>query len=130
MNFIIASGPVIIENNKVLLNKHGDDNFWKFPGGRIENFDFIDPFNSLETACQREVREELGIEIKIIKPLKPMMIGKPNSNDTQVVLIHYLAERVGEIKPGQDIKEWNWFDVNNLPSDIAPNIKPVINSLI
>ena len=29
---IIVSGPVIIENNKVLLNKHGEDNFWKFCG--------------------------------------------------------------------------------------------------
>lgn len=130
MNFIIASGPVIIENNKVLLNKHGDDNFWKFPGGRIENFDFQDELNSLETACQREVREEMGIEIKIIKPIKPMMVKKPNSNDTQVVLIHYLAERINEIKPGADIKEWNWFDLNNLPADLAPNIKPVLASII
>jgi ADP-ribose pyrophosphatase YjhB (NUDIX family) len=129
MNFIIASGPVIIENNKVLLNKHGDDNFWKFPGGRIENFDFNDPFNSLETACAREAKEEMGLEIKIIKPLKPMLVPKPNSNDTQAVLIHYLAERINEIKPGPDIKEWGWFDLNNLPSDLAPNIKPVLASV-
>jgi len=129
MNFIIASGPVIIENNKILLNKHGDDNFWKFPGGRIESFDFIDPLNSLETACSREVREEMGLEIKIIKPLKPMMIPKPNSPDTQVVLIHYLAERVGEVNPGNDIREWNWFDLNNLPPDLAPNIRPVLSSI-
>lgn len=35
--FIIASGPVIIENNKVLLNRHGEDDkakeYWKFVGG-------------------------------------------------------------------------------------------------
>jgi len=31
---IIASGPVIVENNKVLLNQHGDTEFWKFCGGR------------------------------------------------------------------------------------------------
>jgi len=35
---IIASGPVIIENGKVLLNKHGDDKFWKFLGGKVENW--------------------------------------------------------------------------------------------
>ena len=33
---VIASGPVIVENNKVLLNKDKKDNFWKFCGGRIE----------------------------------------------------------------------------------------------
>ena len=133
MNIIIASGPVIIENNKVLLNKHGDDNFWKFPGGRIDpvdyGVDFTDPLNSLETACAREVKEEMDLEIKIIKPLKPMLVPKPNSSDTQVVLIHFLAERIGEIKPGSDIKEWNWFDLNDLPPDLAPNIRPVLSSV-
>jgi ADP-ribose pyrophosphatase YjhB (NUDIX family) len=126
MNFIIASGPVIIENNKVLLNKHGDDNFWKFVGGRVEDFDFGDPTYSLETACKREVKEEMGLEIEIIRPLKPMMVPKPNDKTTQVVLIHYLSKRLGEITPGNDIKEWNWFDINELPENCAPNIQPVI----
>lgn len=129
MQFIVASGPVIIEDRKVLLNKHGDDNFWKFPGGRVENFDFDDPSNSLETACKREVKEEMGIDIEIIKPLKPMMIPKPRDESTQVVLIHYLAERKGEIQPGSEIKEWKWFEMDNLPEDCAPNIKPVLKSL-
>ena len=30
---IITSGSVIVENNKVLLNKDKKDNFWKFCGG-------------------------------------------------------------------------------------------------
>lgn len=129
MNFIIASGPVIIEDNKVLLNKHGDDNFWKFIGGKVENFDFADNFNSLEEACRREAREEMGVELELIKPLKPMMFPKPNNPTIQVVLIHFLAKRIGDLKPGADIKEWNWFDINNLPEDCAPNIKPVIDSI-
>jgi ADP-ribose pyrophosphatase YjhB (NUDIX family) len=129
MNFVVASGPVIIENNKVLLTKHGDDNFWKFIGGKIESFDFEDPFNSLETACRREAKEEMGVELEIIRPLKSMMFQKPNDPDTQVILIHYLAKKISEIKPGADIKEYNWFDINNLPPDCAPNIKPVIDSI-
>jgi 8-oxo-dGTP pyrophosphatase MutT (NUDIX family) len=39
-NIIIASGPVIVENYKVLLNQHGDDSFWKFCGGRVEEGEF------------------------------------------------------------------------------------------
>ena len=30
----IASGPVIIKDGRVLLDKH-DDPFWKFPGGKV-----------------------------------------------------------------------------------------------
>jgi ADP-ribose pyrophosphatase YjhB (NUDIX family) len=116
---IIASGPVIIEKNKVLLNKHGDDKFWKFVGGKAEDFSV-----SLEETAKREVKEEMGLEVELIRPLKPMLIEMP---DKIVVLIHYLAERKGEIKPGEDIVEWDWFDIDNLPSDSAPNIEPVIS---
>lgn len=128
MNIIIASGPVIIENNKVLLNQHGEDSFWKFPGGRVENFDFENQLISLEQACKREVEEELGIGIEIIKPLKPMMIKK--DENTQVVLIHYLAKRLGEVTPGKDIREWAWHDIDNLPKNCALNIKPVIDEYL
>lgn len=124
--FIVASGPVIIENNKVLLNKHGDDNFWKFLGGRVENFDFSNINESLEEVCRREVKEEMGFDIEIIRPLKPMMVPKPGNPETWVILIHYLAKRLDEIKLGADIKEAKWFNIDNLPSDCAPNIKPVI----
>ena len=126
MYYIIASGPVIIEDNKVLLNQHGEDNFWKFVGGRIENSDFKDETNSLETACKREVKEEMGIEVEIIRSLKPMMISHPTKKDTKVILVHFLSRRIGEIEPGEDIREWDWFDIDNLPEDCAPNIGPVV----
>jgi len=119
---IIASGPVIIENGKVLLNKHGDDGYWKFVGGKAENFDI-----SLEDVAIREVKEEMGIDVDLIRPLKPMMIELP---DKVVILIHYLATRKGEVKPGADILEWDWFDVHDLPADVAPNIKPVIEEYL
>jgi len=130
MNFIIASGPVIIENNKVILNQHGEDNFWKFVGGRVEDFDFENEIMSLETACKREVKEEMGIDIEIVRALKPMMIKHPTKEDTQVILIHFLAKRLGEIKPGADIRKFDWFDINDLPNDCAPNIKPVIEDYL
>lgn len=119
---IIASGPVIIENNKVLLNKHGDDGFWKFVGGKVENFDV-----SLEEVAKREVMEEMGLEVDLIRPLKPMMLDLP---EKVVILIHYLATRRGDIKPGVDILEWDWFDIHNLPNDVAPNIKPVLEEYL
>jgi len=58
---IIASGPVIVENNKVLLNQHGDTTFWKFCGGKVENFE-----TDLIENAKREVKEEMGIEIEIL----------------------------------------------------------------
>ena len=52
IKIIIASGPVIVENGKVLLNKHGEDGFWKFCGGRVEDY----TTNLVENAQRSEGR--------------------------------------------------------------------------
>ncbi|MDP2629951.1 MAG: NUDIX domain-containing protein [Candidatus Uhrbacteria bacterium] len=134
MEYIIASGPVIIENEKVLLDKDGRDSFWKFPGGKIEMSDLTDAEHSLEAAARRKVKEELDLDIEIVRPLKPMMIMKPVINDedknTLVVLIHWLSKRNGEVVPGGNTTEWAWHDIHNLPSDCAPNIRPVIEDYL
>ncbi|MEM7819659.1 MAG: NUDIX hydrolase [Candidatus Aenigmatarchaeota archaeon] len=120
MNFIIASGPVIIEKGKVLLDKHGKDEFWKFPGSSIKKNE------GFEECAKKRVKAELGIDIKIIRPLKPMIIWRKNE---VIILIHYLAKRIGKVKPGKYIREWKWIDINKLPKDVAPNIKPVLKEL-
>jgi len=116
----IASGPVIVEDGKVLLDKHGDD-FWKFPGGKQ-----VDDNNFLENA-KREVKEELGIDVELVG--EPCVMGfdrNHNGIKEYILLFHYLAKRKGEIKKGRDVKEFKWLDVNSLPEDMAPNIKPVL----
>jgi len=128
MNYVIASGPVIIENGKVLLDKNSSDPFWKFPGGKWEPSDLNDEKRSLEAVAQRKAKEELGIEIEIVRPLKPMMIKKDDA--TLVILIHWLSTRIGDITPGGDTTEWAWHDIRNLPPDCAPNIKPVIEDYL
>src|SRR3989338_10500110 len=95
--FIIASGPVIVENGRVLLVKHGDDPFWKFPGGKWEETDF-----DLEGTARREAREELGIEVILRQPLRTLVV---RSRGGVAFLIHFAAERRGEVRPGPHIRE-------------------------
>ncbi|HAT73585.1 MAG TPA: hypothetical protein DCS08_01095 [Candidatus Moranbacteria bacterium] len=120
---IIASGPVIVENNKVLLDQHGDTTFWKFCGGRVEDFQ-----TDLIENARREVKEEMGIEIEILDE-KPFLLHTkketPEGN-LDVILVHFLAKRIGEITPGEDIRKWDWLDIENLPQDLAPNILPAL----
>lgn len=120
---IIVSGPVIVENSKALLNKHGDTLFWKFCGGRVEDYGI----NLIDNA-EREVKEEMGIEIKILDetPFITYATKETDEGKIDVILVHFLAERIGEIKPGEDITDWSWHDINNLPSDLAPNIIPAL----
>lgn len=125
-DLIIASGPVIIEDGKVLLNREQKESGvtpWLFPGGKVEDLDL-----SLEEACKRETKEEMGIEVNIIRPLETLLIKRPDAN-SHAVLVHYLATRRGEITKGEGIVEYGWFDINNLPTNCAPNVYAIISSL-
>src|SRR3989338_5984123 len=75
-NMMVASGPVIIQKRdsvtKTLLVKHGDKPLeelkWKFCGGKVVKG------LSLEDNAIREAKEEIGVTVRLIKPLKPMVI--------------------------------------------------------
>jgi 8-oxo-dGTP pyrophosphatase MutT (NUDIX family) len=120
---IIAAGPVIVEDGKVLLNKHGDTPFWKFCGGRVEDYDL-----DLIECAKREVKEEMGIDVKILdqEPFITFTRKETKQGVMDVILVHFLAERIGEIKPGDDIYDWDWHDLGLLPEDLGPNIIPVL----
>ena len=124
LKIIIASGPVIVEDGKVLLNKHGEDDFWKFCGGRVENYEF----NIKETA-EREVKEEMGLEVEILQNESFFFYTEKNKerHKISVILAHFLAKRKSEVFPGQDIREWKWINLKDLDKEnLAPNIKPAL----
>jgi 8-oxo-dGTP pyrophosphatase MutT (NUDIX family) len=121
---IIASGPVIVEENKVLLNKHGDTTFFKFCGGKAETLE-----EDLQEIARREAKEEMGIDIEITdsNPFITYTTKKTIEGIIDVILVHFLAERKGDINPNSEIREWRWIDLDKLENeDLAPNIIPVL----
>lgn len=132
---MIASGPVIIQKKEgklqTLLVKHGDKPLkelkWKFCGGKL-----LKGWDLKENAI-REAKEEIGVKIKIIGDLPVMALWqeKPETGQEQpelIILIHYLAAIEERPKRGKDILAIQWFDINNLPKNCSPNIKPTVKA--
>lgn len=122
---IIASGPVIVEKGKVLLNKHGDDSFWKFCGGSAENFN-----SDLQEVAKAESKSEMGIDIEIIdnEPYLVHIRKEKDGEQIDVILVHYNAKRISEeITPREDVREWKWVALKDLDKeDLGPNIIPAL----
>ncbi|NTU66500.1 MAG: NUDIX hydrolase [Candidatus Moranbacteria bacterium] len=121
---IVASGPVIVENNKVLLDQHDDTDFWKFCGGTVENYET----NLIENA-KREAKEEAGIDLEILdrNPFIVFTRKETPEGSIDIILVHFLAKRIGEITPGDDIRQWKWLDIENIGKEnLAPNIIPAL----
>lgn len=126
--YIIASGPIIIENGKILVNKDDKDDFYKIPGGTVQ-----EGAEDFEQACQDKAMEENNAKIEIIKPLTPMIIWKnPQTEEKMaIVLIHFLAKLLNkeEIKPCNETTEVKWLDIEEIKQgkhNVAPNIKFLI----
>jgi len=124
---IVAVGPVIIEDGKILLNREKDadgtehKNFM-IPGGKIEDYSL-----PLAETCKREVKEEMGLDIEILQPLDTIMIPHPKTSGV-VILIHYLAKRLNDVLPGEQTIEWGWFDIDNIPDNVTPNVHAVVST--
>ena len=60
---ITVVAAIIRRNNKILITRRFDDvhlpGYWEFPGGKVE------PDESLPTALEREILEELGVRIRV-----------------------------------------------------------------
>jgi len=116
----IASGPVILRDGKVLLDKHDDDTFWKFPGGRQRDGE------SMKETAIREAKEELGVDVELEGD--PILVAF-EVEGKHIILVHYRATMKGEPMALRDVREWAWHDMQDLPDDCAPNIKPVIDQI-
>ncbi|MCX6746994.1 MAG: NUDIX hydrolase [Candidatus Pacearchaeota archaeon] len=121
---IIASGPIIINEGKLLVDKDDKDDFYKLPGGRLKENE------SLDETCIREAWEEVNADIIIIKKLSTLILNRnPTTHKKmRIELHHYLADlnNLNEIKPVHPIKEIKWLDIKEIKRgkyNVAPNIK-------
>ncbi len=119
-HLLIASGVIIVENNAVLVVREEEDVFWKVPGGRLESFD-----ENFRQAARREIKEEVGIEVTLLER-EPFFMYVRKTEDVDVLLVHFLATRIGEIVPGVDIRAWKWMPLDALEEPLAPNIQPAL----
>lgn len=63
---------VTIEDGRVLLHQAEGDDFWALPGGRAE---LLEP---AEATLRREMREELDIEVEVVRPRRRLTRSAPH----------------------------------------------------
>lgn len=126
MNKIVAVGPVIIFDGRLLVVHDGKDDFYKIPGGKPELNE------SLEDCVHRELKEETGYDCEIFGKLSTKFLKKkPQSGEEiDVELYHFKAKVLGEIKNYESFYNNNhhvhWLDINEIRRgkyNVAPNVE-------
>jgi len=79
---------------KILLQQRSDNGRWCFPGGAM------DPGESAAEACEREIREETGLEVRVTRLIAVYsdphcIVEYADGNRWQVLSLHFEAEVIG-----------------------------------
>jgi 8-oxo-dGTP pyrophosphatase MutT (NUDIX family) len=117
---------VLDEQDRLLMMKRSDSGCWGPPGGATE------PGEVVEDAAKRETLEETNLEIGEMSLFGvfsgPELYYKyPNGDEVYNVTIVYLSrDWRGQVKLNGEHTEWNWFAADEIPDDVSPPIKPVI----
>ena len=103
---------------KLLLVKRGNEPFkgkWAIPGGFIE----ID--EELEDAAARELQEETSLANVLLEQMRTFgrCSRDPRGRQITVVFMGIAAKGQNKVKGGDDAAKAKWFDIENLPKDMA-----------
>lgn len=121
-----AATLIADDQNRLLLMKRSDSGCWGPPGGAVE------PGEVVETAAKREVLEETGLQVGEMSLFgvfsgPELFYRYPNGDEVYNVTIVYLSRDVrGDILLNGEHTEWHWFAPNDIPDNLSPPIKPVI----
>ncbi len=131
MKPVRIAAKVLIEDPKkrILLVKRAyepEKGYWDIPGGIIEAGEVI------EDAAVREVKEETGLEVKIID-----FLGVSNEitegRDWKIVLLIFKAEFLGGdvTLDENEVSEFKWLDKKSLQKEklLRPKIKNFLGSI-
>jgi len=120
---------VINEFQEILLVQYRDKT-WGIPGGMMELGE------SVEECAQRELKEEIGIEVKNLKLIEVLsgkqLYTKLNNGDVyyNVIIGYICTEFEGELKPdGIEVIEARFFNITELPKETDPLIKNRVHEI-
>ena len=123
----VGCGAIIINNrNEVLLLKRSSSSgtepgTWSRPGGQVEHGEIA------EEAVKREIKEELGIDIEVMRFLEMTQMIKEGKH---WIALGFLAKHVsGEPRNTEPDKhdEVKWFPLSRLPENLNSYTRNAIN---
>ena len=108
---------------KLLLTKRADNGEWCLPGGLVE------PGESVEETCIREVWEETGLHVRIKRlvgvysdPANYCILRYPSGYAVHYLIVVFEVEQIGgDLLISEESTELRWFAVDALPDGMMPS---------
>jgi len=107
------------EGGIVLIKRKNPPPGWAIPGG------FVDYGETLEEAVCREMKEETGLDVSLVRQFHTYSDPERDPRHHTVTTL-FIATATGRPVAGDDAKEAEIFTRDNLPEDIAFDHRQVL----
>ena len=117
---------LVVEKGKVLMVKRARFPFvdsWVLPGGHVEYGETV------EKAVKREMKEELGVSVKIKKIIGVYSNPKRDPRYHTVTIAYLLKKGKGKIRLNEEAPEFKYFSLEKLPQNIGFDHKEILRDL-
>ena len=121
----VGCGAIVInDNDEILLvkrskNARTEPGMWSRPGGEVEFGEYG------SEAVEREIFEETGVKVKIIRPLE-FTENLSEDKSSHWIALGYLAKYVSGTPSNKEPSkhdEVRWFPLNKLPDNLTSYTK-------
>ena len=121
---ILKAGTIILKGEKILLLFRSKWNDWSFPKGHVEEGETI------EDCLLREVNEETGLKVNIIKNLPDIIYEYPEGDGTVRIKMFLTEPFEGELKEEYKGDRLLWLRYNDALEKLSyENNKELIESV-
>lgn len=122
-HYLVVTG-ILVKENKYLIVKRSEKEKafpgrWSVPGGKLEVLDYClrekdtshHWYNTFEETLKREVKEEVGLEIKNISYVTSMVYIRPDGIPCIIVSMWAEQEKEGQINLDSCLTEFAWVSL-------------------
>lgn len=123
---ILTVDGIFLEHGKILLvkqNKYPFFGSWVMPGGHVEYGETV------EKAIKREMKEEVGVSVKIKKLFGVYSDPKRDPRYHTASVVYLLERRKGKIRLSKEASEFKYFSLNDLPKKIGFDHRKILDNL-
>ena len=109
-----CSAAIFDEHGRIFLTRRTDNGQWCLPGGGMESGE------SVAEACEREVREETGLQVRIKRLVgvyshSDQLVVYPDGNKAHIVALHFEAEIIsGRPRLSNETTDFGYFTLEEI----------------